>query len=276
MPEGKTVTIQHLSSEQAQQTATDTQLPDASSGGGIGGWISQHRMMLLIVGGGAVLGLIIYFYVKNQNAQTAAAATTDTGASTDGSTTSPDGSTSGNPTSGVDFSPIENLLNQLQQSSDTTNQDLSALLAAEGTPTSTGGGCPSGMHKCAKGCCCNGKNMVNKGDHCEKKGSNKGGAEDHVFALGGSDMFNDMFQTREPFRNTGHRMIYAMGGSVYHGREEEATGRKIEHMSPPKHFSTFGPSRQIDPWANRWGRHMGGGSDLRTMPPQPVHKLHHW
>ncbi len=270
MPEGKTVTIQHLSSEQAGQTSTDTQLPETTGGGGIGGWISQNRMMLLIVGGGAVLGLIIYFYIKNQNAQTAAAATTDTGSSTDGTTTSP-GST-GAP----DFSPIENLLNQLQQSSDTTNQDLAQLLAQQ-QGTTSGGGCPSGMHKCThekSGCCCDGKNMVNKGDHCVKKGA-KGGMEDAQFALGGSDMFNDMFNMREPFRNTGHKMVYALGGGYseeYHGKLTQGT--QIESGIPHMNGRHGRPSHKFPPGSMPPFR-FGGG--MTTMPPvRPGRKLHHW
>lgn len=273
MPEGKTVTIQHLSSEQAQQTATDTQLPDTSGGGGIGGWISQHRIMLLIVGGGAILGIIIYFYIKNQNAQTQASSTTDTGSPTDGTTTAP-----GQPGS-VDLSPLENLMNQLQQQQDLTNQDLAQILAQEqGEPgTTSGGGCPHDMHKCGKmgppnnGCCCNKKNMVNKGTHCEPKKGAKGGAEDHAFALGGSDMFNDMFQVREPFRNTGHRMnYYALGGSevTYHGKPGTSlNAQQAGKLGIFPHFPTTKPTTHpitgpiktinLDPWNTgiQWKRY---------------------
>ena len=281
--QGKTVTIQHLSSDQANlgHTENDNALPDTSGGGGgIGGWISGHKMMLAIIGGGAILGLIVYFYFKNQ--QTTAAATDTSGAATDttsGTDTSPTGTATGT-TSGTDFSPIENLLNQQQQSLD---QILNAESGETGTTSS--GNCPSGMHKCAKGCCCNGKNMVNKGDHCvpqTKPPAKKGGNVPFESALGGgyeimsSPHLSDMqVGIDNPYRHHMSRSVYAMGGgydTTYSGKLVE--GNQIESGL------LKGPVRGVRGPIMSGGhmppfRAMGGSRTI--MPPDTLrHKIRHW
>ena len=268
--EGKTVTIQHLSSDQANlgRTENDSELPSTSGGGGIGAWISSHKLMLAIIGGGAVLGLIVFFYIKNNQATQAAAATTTDGATTDTTTTSPDGTATGT-TSGVDFSPIENLLNQEQTSLDAI---LNAEQSEQGTPQSgPTQGCPSGMHhaggKSNGKCICNEPNMINKGDHCEKKTmtTKKGGGADYNigggYEVSSSPMFQDLnVGFGNPYRHNGHRMIYALGGSI---TERESDGGQL--------FTIYNRGGGFGRYAFGRSVNLGGNfGTIRHMPPTRI------
>ncbi len=166
-----------------------------SSGTSITSWFQSNKTTVYIVLGGAVLGLIIYFYVKNQQTSASSTAgTTDTsttgvstlsGSPTDGASTSGPGST--------DFSPIDNLLQELQTQSNMTNQELAQLNASQSTTK---------------------KKKSNESKKHEKKESKSHEAKENAgggFMPLSSEHHQDMHVVRNPFRNTGHRIVYSVG-----------------------------------------------------------------
>ena len=112
-------------------------------------------LVIVAVGAG-----VTYFLPKIMNKGSSDTTSSDT-TSSDGTGLPPaqlgDGSSSG-----VDFSPVTDLLNQLI-AAETAENTTSSI-----PPTQP---CPKGMHRTRSGKCkCNGRNMVNMGTHCEKKG----------------------------------------------------------------------------------------------------------